>query len=238
MNRAGHAISLVGLDADDTLWHHEQFYQLTQTRFFELLDGHAEGEHVEERLLAAEKRNLAIYGYGIKGFTLSMVETALEVTGNDLPSEVIKHILDAGRDLLAHPMETIPGVEDTLEKLAGDYKLVLITKGDLFDQERKLAASGLGEMFSAVEIVSEKTPHIYGRIFDSEGRDRGSCVMVGNSVKSDVLPPIAAGGWGVHVPSEHNWVHEHADIPQGAPRFRQASAITDVPDILQALDIT
>lgn len=236
MARANHTISLVGLDADDTLWHHEQFYQLTQTRFLELLDGHADADHLAERLLAAEKRNLETYGYGIKGFTLSMVETALEVTNNNLPGDVIKHILDAGRDLLAHPMETLPGVEDTLEKLAGDYKLVLITKGDLFDQERKLAASGLGEMFSDVQIVSEKTAHIYGRIFDTQGRDRGSCVMVGNSVKSDVLPAIEAGGWAIHVPHEHSWVLEHAEIPEDLRRFRHAETFVEIPGILSALD--
>lgn len=237
MSRPKHAISLVCLDADDTLWHHEQYYQLTQARFMEFLNGHADGDHVAEKLLAAEKRNLEVYGYGVKGFTLSMVETALEVTNNELPSEIIKRILDAGRELLAHPMETLPGVEETLEKLCDEHKLVLITKGDLFDQERKLAASGLGEMFSAVEIVSEKTAHIYGQIFDTEGRDRGSCVMVGNSVKSDVLPPIAAGGWGIHVPHEHNWAHEHAEPPIGARRYRTAKSISEIPAILDALDM-
>ena len=237
MTRRNHAISLIGLDADDTLWHHEQFYQLTQQRFLELLNGHAEPDHLAERLLAAEKRNLAHYGYGVKGFTLSMVETALEVVGENLPGEVIRNILNAGRDLLAHPMEVLPGVEETLGKLSEDYKLALITKGDLFDQERKLAASGLGELFSAVEIVSEKNPQVYGRIFDNEGRDRGSCIMVGNSVKSDVLPAIEAGGWAIHVPHEHNWVLEHAELPDNTRRFRQAEQFAEIPGILSALDI-
>lgn len=229
-------IELVGLDADDTLWHNEHFYRLTQARFIELLDGHAEGDHVAERLTKAEKRNLKMYGYGIKGFTLSMIETALEITNNHVPATVIKEILAAGQDLLVHPVETLPGVDETVGQLAETYRLVLITKGDLFDQERKLAASGLGDMFSAIEIVSEKKPDVYGRIFDELGPSRAHCAMVGNSVKSDILPAIAAGGFAVHVPHEHEWELEKAELPRDAHRFRQAEVFADILEILAGLD--
>ena len=150
-------ITTVGLDADDTLWHNERFFHMTQARFAELLAEHAERAHLADRLLAAERRNLGHYGFGIKGFMLSMIETAIEVTEGQVPGHVIGQIIAAGQDMLAHPIELLPGVADTIETLAGSHKLVLITKGDLLDQERKLAQSGLGDAFDAVEIVSHKT---------------------------------------------------------------------------------
>src|SRR5690606_28273105 len=145
-----------GFDADDTLWQNEQFYRMTEERFTALLADHAEPSQLTERLLEAERRNLQLYGFGIKGFTLSMIETALDITGGRVPSSVIGDILAAGREMLRHPVETLPHVRETLEELAGSYRLIMITKGDLFDQERKLAQSGLGELFDAVEIVSDK----------------------------------------------------------------------------------
>lgn len=156
-------LTTIGFDADDTLWQNEHFYQLTEKHFTELLADYAEGDRVSERLLAAERRNLAHYGFGIKGFTLSMIETAIEITEGTVPARVVAEILDIGRDLLSHPVETLPHARETLEALAGHYLLVLITKGDLFDQERKLAQSGLGDFFDAVEIVStRRQPHIAG----------------------------------------------------------------------------
>ena len=146
-------LTTIGFDADDTLWQNEQFYRLTELQFTELLADHAASEVISARLLEAEKRNLRHYGFGIKGFTLSMIETAIEITEGNVPANVIAQILDIGRDLLAHPVETLPHVRQTLEALSGKYLLVLITKGDLFDQERKLAQSGLGDLFDAVEIV-------------------------------------------------------------------------------------
>ena len=150
-------LTTIGFDADDTLWQNEQFFRMTEKHFAGLLAEHGEEEQLKARLLEAEKRNLGTYGFGIKGFTLSMIETAIEVTDGRVPAEVIKQILAAGRDMLSHPIETLPHVHDTLEALAGHYRLVLITKGDLFDQERKLAQSGLGDFFDAVEIVSDKS---------------------------------------------------------------------------------
>ncbi|MHA7969910.1 HAD family hydrolase [Rhizobium sp. CAU 1783] len=216
-------LTVIGFDADDTLWQNEQYYRLTEESFKELLAEFAEGEHVSQRLLEAEKRNLQHYGFGIKGFTLSMIETALEITEGRVPSEVIGKILSIGRDLLGHPVETMPHARKTLEALAGDYYLVLITKGDLFDQERKLAQSGLGDYFDAVEIVSDKTATTYRRIFGKTGHAPERAMMVGNSLKSDIVPAIAAGSWGVFVPHELTWVVEHVDKPAEAPRFREIS---------------
>lgn len=228
-------VSVIGFDADDTLWQNEQYYKLTEHHFRSLLSEFAEGEHVSERLLEAEKRNLAHYGFGIKGFTLSMIETALEITEGRAPSSVISQILAIGRDLLSHPVECLPHARDALEALAGKYFLVLITKGDLFDQERKLAQSGLGDYFDAVEIVSDKTATTYRRVFGKHGEGPERSMMIGNSLKSDIVPAIAAGAWGVFVPHELTWVLEHVDKPEEAPRFREIPDLGHVPDLVASL---
>lgn len=226
------SLTTIGFDADDTLWQNEQFFRMTERHFAELLSGHAEKEHLLERLLEAERRNLGAYGFGIKGFTLSMIETAIEVTGGKVPGEVIGKIVAAGREMLSHPIETLPHVHDTLEALAGRYRLVLITKGDLFDQERKLAQSGLGDFFQAVEIVSDKSRPTYERIFDRHGDGAEHAMMVGNSLKSDVVPAIEAGSWGVFVPHELTWVIEHVEAPKAAPRFREIGHLGELPGLL------
>ncbi|MGO4352116.1 HAD family hydrolase [Rhizobium sp. RAF36] len=231
-----HALTTIGFDADDTLWQNEQYYRLTEAHFSELLADFAEGPKISERLLEAEKRNLAHYGFGIKGFTLSMIETAIEMTDGSVPAGVIAQILDIGRDLLSHPVETMPHVQDTLEALAGNYLLVLITKGDLFDQERKLAQSGLGDFFDAVEIVSDKTAVTYRRIFSKVGDGPERAMMVGNSLKSDIVPAIAAGSYGVFVPHELTWVLEHIDEPSDAPRFRKIPHLGELRGLLDQLD--
>ena len=228
-------VSVIGFDADDTLWQNEQYYKLTESHFRGLLSEFAEGDHVSERLLEAEKRNLAHYGFGIKGFTLSMIETALEITEGRAPSSVISEILGIGRDLLSHPVECLPHARDALEALSGKYFLVLITKGDLFDQERKLAQSGLGDYFDAVEIVSDKTATTYRRIFGKHGEGPERSMMIGNSLKSDVVPAIAAGAWGVFVPHELTWVLEHVEKPEEAPRFREIPDLGHVPDLVANL---
>ncbi|MCR5857170.1 HAD family hydrolase [Mesorhizobium sp. J428] len=229
-------LTTIGFDADDTLWQNEQFFRLTERRFAELLSDYAAHDHLTERLLAAEKKNLAAYGFGIKGFTLSMIETAIEVTEGRAPANVISAILEAGREMLSHPVETLPGARETLEALAGDYRLVMITKGDLFDQERKLAASGLGDFFTAVEIVSDKKPETYRRIFARHGDGPERAMMVGNSLKSDVLPAIDAGGWGVFVPHELTWVLEHAEEPANHPRFRKIAHLGELREQVAAVD--
>lgn len=226
------ALTTIGFDADDTLWHNERFFQLTEARFREMLADHADAELVSSRLLEAERRNLGHYGFGIKGFVLSMIETALDVTGDTASPAIVRQILDAGREMLEHPVEALPEAQETLAALAGSYRLVLITKGDLFDQERKLAASGLGDYFDAVEIVSDKTAATYERLFARHGDGPARAMMVGNSLKSDVLPALAAGSFGVHVPHELTWALEHAEQPKNAPRFRQVDRLGEVRTIL------
>ncbi|MER9450565.1 HAD family hydrolase [Mesorhizobium sp. M0254] len=227
-------LTTIGFDADDTLWQNEQFFRLTEKHFATLLADHGEAEHISARLLEAEKRNLAVYGFGIKGFTLSMIETAIEVTEGRVPGSTIAEILAAGRDMLGHPVEALPHARETVERLAGAYHLVLITKGDLFDQERKLAASGLGDLFDAVEIVSDKSAAIYARIFGRHGSPQTS-MMVGNSLKSDVVPAIEAGSWGVYVPHELTWVLEHVEPPVEAPRFRQLVDLGELPALIESI---
>ncbi len=198
----------------------------------ELLAEHAEPGDISRRLLEAEKRNLAFYGFGIKGFTLSMIETAIEVTEGRVPAAVIQEILASGRELLRHPVETLPHVRETLEQLAGKYRIILITKGDLFDQERKLAQSGLGELFDAVEIVSDKNASTYQRVFSRHGDGPGRSMMVGNSLKSDVVPAIEAGSWGVYVPHDLTWSLEHVDEPADAPRFRRLAHLGELTRLI------
>jgi putative hydrolase of the HAD superfamily len=226
------AVTTLGFDADDTLWQNETFFRMTEQRFTELLSGHGEHHVLSARLLEAERRNLAFYGYGVKGFTLSMIETAVEVTKGEVPASVIAEILSFGRQMLENPVETLPNVRETLDQLAGSYRLVLITKGDLFDQERKLAQSGLGEYFDAVEIVSEKTAQTYERIFARHGDGAAHAVMVGNSLKSDVVPAIAAGAYGVHVPHELTWALEHEVAPEDNPRFLRIPDVGKLPPLL------
>ena len=221
-------IALVALDADDTLWHNERFFRLTHDRFAALLADFAAPEDLIERLAAVERRNLAVYGYGAKGFTLSMLETALDVSGGRIDASVVAEILAAGRELLAHPVEPLPGVPKALAALKAMARLVLVTKGDLFHQESKLAASGLGEHFSGVEIVSEKDAAVYARVFARHGAAPGHALMAGNSVRSDVLPALEAGAHAALIPYELVWAHEAADIPHGHPRFRELAALGDL----------
>ncbi|CAN7340762.1 HAD family hydrolase [Phyllobacterium sp. LjRoot231] len=226
------SITTIGFDADDTLWQNEQFFRISEKHFADLLASHADTTDLSNRLLAVEKRNLDLYGFGIKGFTLSLVETAIEVTEGQVPSSVIAEILAVGREMLRHPVETLPHVQETLEELTTHYRLVLITKGDLFDQERKLAQSGLGDFFHAVEIVSNKDNATYERIFKRHGDGPTRSMMIGNSLKSDVVPAIEAGSWGVFVPHELTWALEHVEAPLAAPRFRQIEHLGELLPLL------
>ena len=228
--------SIIAFDADDTLWHNERYFQISQDRFAELLKPYTDPDHLSERLLAAERRNLGHYGYGIKGFTLSMIETAIEVTRSEVPASVISELLAVGQDMLAHPIDLLPGVEEVITEVSEHHQVLLITKGDLLDQERKLAQSGLGDHFDGVEIVSEKQPETYRRIFQSYGTGPEHAMMVGNSLKSDVLPALAVGAWGIHVPHDLTWALEHAEAPSDQLRFRELPELTGLPALLR--DIT
>lgn len=228
-------ITTVGFDADDTLWQNEAFFRLTQDRFAALLADHAPPDHLADRLLAAERRNLGHYGFGVKGFTLSMIETAIEVTQGTVPARIIAEILSAGREMLDHPIDLLPHAAEVVARVAADRQVLLITKGDLLDQERKLAQSGLGDLFHGVEIVSHKTPEAYAAIFARHGERPDRAMMVGNSMASDVLPVIAAGGTGVHVPHGLTWALEEAAAPEGHPRFHRLSDLGRLPDLLDRL---
>jgi putative hydrolase of the HAD superfamily len=212
-------ITTIALDADDTLWQNEQFFRLTEQRFADLLRDYTDAPDLTERLIAATTKNLAFYGFGAKGFALSMVETALDVTDHRVPGTVIAEIMAAGRELLNFPIETLPHVDQALGRLQERYRLILVTKGDIFDQERKLAASGLAEYFVAVEVVSDKNDATYRRIFARHTEGAAHSVMVGNSLKSDILPAISAGAFAVYVPHDLTWSYEDADEPEGEPRF-------------------
>lgn len=223
---------IIGLDADDTLWHNETLFRLTHQRFNALLAPWADAAAIEHTLAAVERRNLGTYGYGAKGFTLSMLETALELSESRAPASVLAEILAAGRDLMRHPMEPLPGVAEALERLAAIAPLVLITKGDMFHQESKLAASGLGRFFTGVEIVSEKTPDTYRRAFARHGVAPEQALMAGNSVKSDVLPALEAGCYAVLIPYPLVWAHEAARAPDGHPRYRECASMPALADWL------
>ena len=228
-------LTTIAFDADDTLWHNETLFHLTQSRFAALLADAADPAHLAERLEAAERRNILHYGYGVKGFMLSMIETAIEVTEGRVAAPVISEILAAGRDMLAHPVELLPHARAAVETLARTHRVLLITKGDLLHQERKVAQSGIGDLFHAVEIVSEKTADSYRAIFarHAEGADRA--MMVGNSMKSDVLPALNAGAVGVYVPHGLTWALEHADAPVSHPRFHSLADLSALPDLVEKL---
>ena len=225
-------ITTVAFDADDTLWHNEQFFKLTEARFADLLRDYAEKSHLAERLLDAERRNLGHYGYGIKGFMLSMIECALEVTDHKVPGKVIQEIIDAGQEMLSHPIELLPHAREAVTAAAEAYHVILITKGDLMDQERKLAQSGLGDLFNGVEIVSEKSEPIYREVFRRHGHTPDQAVMVGNSMKSDILPVLGIGGWAVHVPHDLIWGLEVADAPTGHPRFQELPDLGGLAEVI------
>ncbi|MEM1350755.1 MAG: HAD family hydrolase [Pseudomonadota bacterium] len=228
-------LTTIAFDADDTLWDNERYFQMTQALFADLLKDYTEREGLMDRLLAAERRNLGHYGFGVKGFTLSMIETALEVTENRVPGQVVAEILEAGREMLRHPVDLLPCARSAVEAAKETHRILLITKGDLLDQERKLAQSGLGALFDAVEIVSDKNTQVYKEIFARHGDGAVRGMMVGNSLKSDVLPMISAGGWGVFVPHGFEWQLEKAPKPVGEPRFAEISDLGGLAVLLDEI---
>lgn len=229
-------LTTIGFDADDTLWHSERVFRLTEERFAELLSEHVDSDGLSQRLLETEKRNLEYYGFGRKGFVLSMIETAIDVTDGKVPTAILKGLIDLGRDMAAHPIEILPDVRETLHAVAAEYRIVLITKGDLLDQEQKLVRSGLEDLFQAVEIVSDKSPATYRRIFARHGDGPERSMMVGNSLKSDIVPAIEIGSWGIFIPHPLTWALEHVDAPTQAARFRQIERIGELPNLLAEIE--
>lgn len=228
-------LTTVAFDADDTLWHNEQYFRFTQERFCDLLRDFTDRAHLMDRLTEAERRNIGRYGFGIKGFMLSMIETAIDVTDRRVSAGVIREIIDAGQEMLRHPIELLPHAREAVETMAGLYHVVLVTKGDLLDQERKLAQSGLGDLFDGIEIVSDKTPAVYRDIFARHAKCPEQAMMVGNSMKSDVLPMIEAGGWGVYVPHSLVWELEYEEPPSGHARYREIPDLGGLPPLVASI---
>jgi putative hydrolase of the HAD superfamily len=221
-------IDLICLDADDTLWHNMRHFATTQDALVAMLEPFADAGVSRSALEACEIRNLNLYGYGAKAFTLSMIETALELGGDDVPASVFRQILAAGRALHSHPVELFDGIEQTLVALADRAPLVLVTKGDLFHQEAKLAASGLGDLFSGIEIVSDKKPSTFAAIFERYQVDPQRALMAGDSIRSDVLPALEAGAWAAFIPHRLQWTHEQGSLPQEQPRFLELPSLADL----------
>ncbi|MGK9232644.1 HAD family hydrolase [Inquilinus limosus] len=231
----------VAFDADDTLWHSESVFEETHAKVLALLAPWVDAETLERTLLETEARNLAIFGYGVKGFTLSMIETAIDITGGRIGTAEIRAILDLGKAMMEHPVELIDGVVETLDALApeaeaGRLRLIVITKGDLFHQESKVARSGLAERFERVEIVAEKDEPTYRRILERSGTPPERFLMIGNSMRSDILPVLDLGGQAVHIPYRITWAHEAVSRPEAAPPgFHTLDSIREVPALVARL---
>jgi putative hydrolase of the HAD superfamily len=231
----------VAFDADDTLWHSESVFEETHARLVALLAPWADAETLERTLLDTEARNLKIFGYGVKGFTLSTIETAIEITGGRIGAAQIRTILDLGKAMMDHPVELIDGVAEALDALApearaGRIRLIVITKGDLFHQESKVARSGLAERFESVEIVAEKDEATYRRILQRAGTTPDRFLMIGNSMRSDILPVLDLGGQAVHIPYRITWAHEAVSRPEVAPPgFHTLDSIREVPALVARL---
>jgi putative hydrolase of the HAD superfamily len=228
-------LDLIAFDADDTLWHNLIHFDAAEKQFGQMLANFAEPETATKALMEAEKRHIPTYGFGVKGFTLSMIETALSVSAGAVDAATLQKLIEMGRDMLDHDIELLPHVEDTLKALHGNHRLVLVTKGDLHHQERKVLASGLAHYFEAVEIVSDKKLDTYRKICKRHGAAIDKSLMAGNSIRSDVLPMIEAGGYGVYVPFSILWDHEHEDVPQDTVRFFAVEDMRGVTEIAARL---
>ena len=221
-------IKVIAFDADDTLWVNEPYFRDTENKFCSLLEDYLPQHTILQELFKTEMDNLALYGYGIKGFMLCMIETALRITNNKLDNTILNHIIDLGKEMLEKPIELLDGVETVLQELKGKYKLVVATKGDLLDQERKLKKSGIEHYFHHIEIMSDKQEADFTKLIKHLDIEPGEFLMVGNSLKSDVLPVLAIGGHGVHIPYHITWEHEKTAVQIDDPNFKQIENIKDI----------
>jgi len=225
-------IELVGFDGDDTLWHSEGYYQHAATEFERIVGRYLDvaDASTRSRLHAVERRNLALFGYGAKGMALSMIEAAIELTAGAIAAQDIHRIVVLARDLLEHPVELLPGIREAVAAVATRHRVVLVTKGDLFHQERKVAGSGLADLFHRIEIVSEKDVRSYARVLGEFGIDAPRFAMIGNSMRSDIEPVIMLGGWGIHMPYHVTWEHElQHGVESGHPRVLVIDAPSAIP---------
>ena len=224
---------IIAFDADDTLWHNEPYFDEAQARFCKLFQDFASSQEILGLILNHQVKNLPIYGFGIKAFTLSMIETALKITDNNISGKGIEQIITIGKDLLQKPVELMPNVENVLEELHGKYKLVMATKGDLKDQHRKLHDSGIGQYFHHIEVLSDKTELDYEKMLGRLDIKAEDVLMIGNSLKSDVLPIINLGGYGIHVPYATTWEYEKIDFEIEHENFIALNNIEEVLNILK-----
>jgi putative hydrolase of the HAD superfamily len=227
---------LIGFDGDDTLWHSEGYYQAAHAQFEQIVGRYIDlsDARLHEQLLAVEQRNIKLFGYGAKGMTLSMVEAAIALTGERISAGDIHRIVQLGKAVLAHPVELLPGIRAAVEAVAARWPVVLITKGDLFHQEAKIAACGLAELFPRVEIVSEKDAASYRRVLRECEVAAEDFVMVGNSLRSDIEPVLALGGWGVHLPYHVTWAHElQSSVDPAASRLATVAAAAQIPAAIE-----
>ncbi|MGZ3873219.1 MAG: HAD family hydrolase [Mucilaginibacter sp.] len=225
-------LKVIAFDADDTLWVNEPYFRYTEEQFYQLLGEFSSQHDLERELLKTEIGNIILYGYGIKGFILSMIETALRVTDNTISIEVIGQIIDLGKQMLNQPIELLDGVEEVLIALKEKYRLVVATKGDLLDQERKLQKSGLSHYFHHIEVMSEKDSANYLKLIRHLDVRPEELLMVGNSLKSDILPVLNAGGYGVHVPYHITWAHEQIEHSIENEKFKSVVTISEILDFL------
>ena len=229
---------VIGFDADDTLWHNETLFENMHVRYRALLAQFHDTATVDRTLFATEMRNLERYGYGVKGFMLSAIETAIQLTDGKISAHEIQQLISLGQDMLAHPVDLLEGIDEVVPALASSHRLLVITKGDLRDQERKVTESGLAGHFAHIEIVSEKDPGTYDRILQRHGISPERFLMVGNSLKSDILPILEIGGSGVHIPYHLTWGAEHAAVPTAEGRFFQMRSVRELPALIERLTTT
>ncbi len=224
-------INVIGFDADDTLWINENFFREAEQKFAMLFSNYETENKLTHEIMKTEVQNLPIYGYGIKGFILSMMECANEITSNNISPEQVNTILNIGKEMLNKPVDLLPGVEEVLQRLNPNFRILLITKGDLLDQERKLEKSGLVKYFHHVEVVSEKKPKNYQDLLDHLKVNTTEFLMVGNSLKSDILPLLDIGAQAIHVPFHTTWEHEKVDCVKGY-NYQTVDNIKNILDFL------
>jgi len=225
-------IKVIAFDADDTLWHNEAYFQEAEKKFCALLENYLPQHTVARELLQTEIKNISLYGYGIKAFMLSMIETAIRITDKSIPNEAIEKIIEYGQEILTKPVDLMDGVEDVLHQLKGKYRLVMATKGDLLDQERKLKKSGLDHYFHHIEIMSEKKEDDFRKLIKHLDIPSEQFAMIGNSLKSDILPVLNLGGYGFHIPYHVTWAHERVETQIENEKFKELASIHELLDHL------
>ncbi|MBS1511437.1 MAG: HAD family hydrolase [Bacteroidetes bacterium] len=225
-------IKVIAFDADDTLWVNEPYFQETEKKFVALLEDYLPQHTTSQELFKVEMQNLPLYGYGVKAFMLSMIETALKITNNTTGNEIVEKVIVFGKELLEKPIELLDGVETVLKALEGKYRLVVATKGDLLDQERKLKKSGIDHYFHHTEIMSDKREADYIKLIKHLDIAPEEFLMIGNSIKSDILPVLAVGGHAFHIPYHTTWEHEKVELTLEHPEFKQLKNITDILSLL------